>query len=251
MKTKKSKKNNILIVALAIISFSTTVANAQTTTGTENTDVYAYNESVSEDAVIFEPIALTPEYFSFLINGSYALADYIMQYALTIHDYSGSLSLRFNIDNVDTTFVVANVNAESKYLVNLTFTTTGIHFINDATRKTTLLTQAGPSKQVSTSVDIMGNFEKFTDINVAYVGLTNIVSPCIKEMRISPNPATDFITISGLQISEMFYIYNINGQRLFSGKATNETEQVAVDHLPAGIYFVKTSNGQTSKWVKK
>ncbi|MCL2649608.1 MAG: T9SS type A sorting domain-containing protein [Candidatus Azobacteroides sp.] len=74
------------------------------------------------------------------------------------------------------------------------------------------------------------------------------VNQCI---RVSPSPATDFVTISGLQPNEMFYIYNINGQQLLSRKASGETEQIAVSHLPTGIYLLKTNDGQMIKWVKK
>ena len=68
---------------------------------------------------------------------------------------------------------------------------------------------------------------------------------------VSPSPATDFITISGLQGNETLYFYNITGQLLITRKAASKTEQISVGHLPAGIYFVKTSSGQTLKWVKK
>jgi len=44
--------------------------------------------------------------------------------------------------------------------------------------------------------------------------------------------------------------YNINGQQLFSQKATSETETVSVDNLPSGVYLLKTSTGQTMKWIK-
>jgi len=82
---------------------------------------------------------------------------------------------------------------------------------------------------------------------------TGVVKPAqeVSDLIISPNPATDFITVSGLQNNEMFYVYNINGQQLFSVKATGETQQIPIGHLPAGIYFVKTSSGQSLKWIKK
>ena len=73
----------------------------------------------------------------------------------------------------------------------------------------------------------------------------------LSKTTIFPSPATDFISISGLQNNEKFSIYNINGQQLLSRQASNEIENIPVSHLPAGIYFVKMSNGQTLKWVKK
>ena len=68
---------------------------------------------------------------------------------------------------------------------------------------------------------------------------------------VSPNPATDFVSVSGLQGNETLYFYNINGQLLITRKASVETENVPVGNLPSGIYFVKISNGQTLKFVKR
>jgi len=81
---------------------------------------------------------------------------------------------------------------------------------------------------------------------------TSIIS--VKEtdkLSIYPNPVADFATISGLQGDETLHFYTISGQLLFPRKATGKMENIPVSHLPAGVYFVKTSNGQTFKWMKK
>ena len=83
----------------------------------------------------------------------------------------------------------------------------------------------------------------------SYTGIKELQHP--SNISVSQNSAIDFITISGLQSGETLYVYNISGHLLFSRKATSEKEQVAVGHLPAGIYLVKTSNGQILKWIKK
>jgi len=80
---------------------------------------------------------------------------------------------------------------------------------------------------------------------------TNINELQASDVVVFPNPATDQITISGLQSGEMLYIYNVSGQQLLFCKAIGETEQFSVSRLPSGIYFVKTSNGQALKWIKK
>jgi len=71
------------------------------------------------------------------------------------------------------------------------------------------------------------------------------------DVVVFPNPANDYIAISGLQNNETLCLYNINGQIVLTRKATSETESIVVSHLPAGIYFVKTEMGQVLKWVKK
>jgi len=70
-------------------------------------------------------------------------------------------------------------------------------------------------------------------------------------ITVSPSPATDFLTVSGLQGNETLRFYNINGQLLLTRKASSETETVQVSQLPSGIYLMKISNGQTMKWMKR
>jgi len=75
--------------------------------------------------------------------------------------------------------------------------------------------------------------------------------PSQSGISISPSPATDFVTVSGLQGNETLYFYNINGQLLITSKAAGETENIPVSNLPSGIYLLKVDNGQTVKWIKK
>ena len=87
----------------------------------------------------------------------------------------------------------------------------------------------------------------------SYVG-TNTGIPELQQQSgivVSPSPATDFVTVSGLQGNETLYFYNINGQLLITHKVASVAENVPVGHLPSGIYLLKTSNGQMMKWMKK
>jgi hypothetical protein len=86
--------------------------------------------------------------------------------------------------------------------------------------------------------------EEEEDVN----GIENIVT---KKLHIFSNPASNFVIITGLQSNEKLDFYTVGGQLLFTHKAINETEYITVGHLPKGIFFVKTSNGQTLKWIKK
>lgn len=80
---------------------------------------------------------------------------------------------------------------------------------------------------------------------------SGIIPTQIEALYAYPNPGIDYISISGLQVNEMLYFYNLSGMQLFSFKATSNTERIAIDHLPAGSYFIKTSDGKTLKWIKK
>ena len=66
-----------------------------------------------------------------------------------------------------------------------------------------------------------------------------------------PNPADDFINISGLQLNESIYIFNMNGQIVLTYTATGKDEKLSVGHFPSGIYFVYVANRPTVKWIKK
>ena len=70
-------------------------------------------------------------------------------------------------------------------------------------------------------------------------------------LRLHLDPFSNYLIISGLYGNETLSFYNISGQLMFVRTATGETETIAVSHLPAGVYFVKTENEQTLKWVKK
>jgi uncharacterized repeat protein (TIGR02543 family) len=202
---------------------------------------------------------------------------YKLEYELSTGNFSGTLPLHFDIDiesGQNTYNTIVSVNANSIYKMTLylnmyylmgsrtiSFTT---HFdIYGRPSYTTLDYNYYLHNMIaSDDNDVLSTDE----INITGDGIKNISlsdftfignSTSVEELSVTPtiaiypNPAADFITITGLQGDETLHFYTINGQLLFSHKATGKTENIPVGHLPAGIYFVKTSNGQTLKWVKK
>lgn len=100
------------------------------------------------------------------------------------------------------------------------------------------------------TVDVAENLQWKT--SCYYANETNIEFLSAKmEIAVFPNPASEQITISGLRSGDTFYFYSFNGQLLFYQEATSNSETVSVGHLPTGNYFVKTSNGDVVKWIKK
>jgi hypothetical protein len=79
-------------------------------------------------------------------------------------------------------------------------------------------------------------------------GVDPIASPLV---ALTLSPSGGSVTISGLQGNETLHFYNMNGNRLFSHKATAGTETISTAHLPVGVYFVRVNNRQTLKWLKK
>jgi hypothetical protein len=97
------------------------------------------------------------------------------------------------------------------------------------------------------SAAIWKDFSSIIEENVA--STDNITK---RSLNISPSPASDFIIISGLTGGgKSLHIYNLSGRLLLSRKSAAETETISVAHLPAGVYIVRTENGQTGKWIKK
>jgi hypothetical protein len=78
--------------------------------------------------------------------------------------------------------------------------------------------------------------------NIELFGTSNI--------SIYPNPANDFLIINGLT-DEILHFYTVTGQLLFTYKIIDKTEKITISHLPAGVYFVKTSNERIFKIIKE
>jgi autotransporter-associated beta strand protein len=60
-----------------------------------------------------------------------------------------------------------------------------------------------------------------------------------------PNPASETVTvkIERLQPGAVVYVFNANGQRIYSDKMTGTVKTIPVNTWPAGLYYVQVSNG--------
>jgi len=204
---------------------------------------------------------------------------YQLEYELITDNFSGNLPLHFDIGNGQETYnQTVNVNALSIYKITLylnllppqlgdisyttyfdnygrpSYTTIDYKYqlcdvvvsddneelttteINRVVYKTS---RTNDIRSISVTSSLIGNFTSIKEL------------PAVQNINVFPNPAVDFVTVSGLQGNETLYIYNINGQLLITRKAAGETETVPVGHLPSGVYLLKTSSGQTVKWVKQ
>lgn len=222
--------------------------------------------------------SLTTTYYDLVTkkNETVSLIDqYEVEYELSTGNISGNLTLHFDMENEQKTIdVVANVAPNSiyrftlyvaiNYIIGDISTTT--HFDNFGQPSSTILNYrrhlcnivASEGNEVlsTTEINRVGSTTKSISISdITFVGNGNFSS--IQDLSISPsisvfpNPANDFIQISGLQGNETLYIYTVNGQLLLSRKANLETEKISVQHLAPGIYFLKTNAGETVKWIKK
>jgi hypothetical protein len=69
-------------------------------------------------------------------------------------------------------------------------------------------------------------------------------------VKISPNPSTDFIQVSGINQTKKYRIYNIIGSEISKGIISNN-EKIDVQNLMNGLYFLKFENGNTIKFLKQ
>jgi DNA-binding beta-propeller fold protein YncE len=69
-------------------------------------------------------------------------------------------------------------------------------------------------------------------------------------IRISPNPATDFIQVSGLKAIEKYAIYNVLGAEIKSGEVF-KNEEIDVTSLSKGLYFMKLESGGAYQFIKE
>jgi Concanavalin A-like lectin/glucanases superfamily/Secretion system C-terminal sorting domain len=71
-----------------------------------------------------------------------------------------------------------------------------------------------------------------------------------KEKKLFPNPATEFLIISGLTKTEAYKIYNVLGIKVNVGIISNNGK-INIQSLTKGIYFLKFKNGNTIKFIKE
>lgn len=60
------------------------------------------------------------------------------------------------------------------------------------------------------------------------------------EIKVYPNPATDYLIVSGINLDSQFSIYTLTGQKLMT-KSVSNNEKIAIN-LPSGIYFINLGN---------
>jgi hypothetical protein len=95
------------------------------------------------------------------------------------------------------------------------------------------------------------------DCDAIYNELHNIKedspSSDLGAFAVYPNPANGVLFVqtlraTSLQAEQQYRIANLIGQTLLQGHITNETQQINIEKLPAGMYFISVGN-TTQKFV--
>jgi hypothetical protein len=72
----------------------------------------------------------------------------------------------------------------------------------------------------------------------------------LSNLGISPNPASDFLQVSGIKAMEKYAIYNVLGAKIQEG-TLNDEKQIDLKKVPTGMYLLELENTKTIKFVKE
>jgi hypothetical protein len=78
----------------------------------------------------------------------------------------------------------------------------------------------------------------------------------VDQLIISPNPATNKITIRTPELSSQFLIsiFNLSGQEVHKQTVNDPVTVIDIAFLPAGVYFLRLTNERTvsaGKFIKQ
>ena len=82
----------------------------------------------------------------------------------------------------------------------------------------------------------------------------NIHTAKKSSLVIYPNPASEKITIAGLQGGEEIGMYDITGRQIKNLLASDQKEVIQISDFPSGLYFIRVKNVnrvETLKWIKQ
>ncbi|MDD3876201.1 MAG: T9SS type A sorting domain-containing protein [Bacteroidales bacterium] len=83
----------------------------------------------------------------------------------------------------------------------------------------------------------------FNSLKIPCTNTNHINADAERNIRIHPNPITNFISISGHQVHDKILIYNALGQPIYSAEAFSTDDLIIrTEHLSAGLYFISIIN---------
>ncbi len=69
-------------------------------------------------------------------------------------------------------------------------------------------------------------------------------------LTISPNPANNFVTVSGFEKPGKINIINSNGSILYNANTTAQAMKINIASLPAGLYVLRFTDGKATSFKK-
>ena len=68
-------------------------------------------------------------------------------------------------------------------------------------------------------------------------------------VKVYPNPANDYVSISGLVDTANYSVYNVLGAQIRTGSTTSD-QKIDIQNLSKGTYFIHLENKNTIKFIK-
>jgi arylsulfatase A-like enzyme len=97
------------------------------------------------------------------------------------------------------------------------------------------------------------NFEKSyvqSQLGADYIQSSSDIIQKDIELKIYPNPATDYITVGSSENFCNIIIYNSGGREVYSEKFHGKTKTISLDGFESGVYIVKTKKRYSFESVK-
>jgi hypothetical protein len=64
-------------------------------------------------------------------------------------------------------------------------------------------------------------------------------------IEIYPNPVSDVLKIEGTRSGQSIALYNLMGEKVTGSTSKGAQTEIDFSNFPAGIYFLRISNGET------
>ena len=81
------------------------------------------------------------------------------------------------------------------------------------------------------------------------------IENAVSGVSVYPNPVNDVMTVKTNKnhVGSSYFMYDLTGRQVLSGKFVNETTGIDISHLKAGVYFLQTGTEakQTFKVIKQ
>lgn len=99
------------------------------------------------------------------------------------------------------------------------------------------------------------SFETYNGHDLLYFaeiscGLLSTINFEVKTLSIYPNPASDYIVIDNLEKTSLFTIFDVTGKKLIQSEVSESNNQITINQLKAGTYFLTNGDMYTTRFIK-
>lgn len=177
-----------------------------------------------------------------------------IKYTFSVKVFSNTANAEFNVN-----YKIAGINERGALLTLTkdTWTTFTKSYIFD---RADVLNGDGSVKSIWQHIPLLemntsGAVYYFDDINITWQEWNSQTASSndqiVNKVSIYPNPASQFITIDGVDESTNVDLYDISGKNVKSFMIKSKSQQMDISDLVKGIYLARLNNEQTTLFIKK